>query len=265
MIITDKFVFIHYPKTGGSFVEEVLKKLHKRKHWFRRPPLCQQLMMPNLKKIRGANICNPHGTYEQIPEEHKGKPIVSCMRNPFDRYVSTYEYRNWRQQQSEELEQILRQFPSFPELTFEEYLSFINIFDIKSRVYHELLRVDIGTTAYTFFQFFFKNTEKVFQRLDEAYLNSDEYKKDMPEITFLRNESLNLDLYNILLKFGYPEEDVSFIIHEKMVNVTSRRNARRWHEYYRKESYEYVKWKERFIFRLFPEYMEAPPLFREDV
>jgi len=97
---------------------------------------------------------------------------------------------------------ILKQYPSFPELTFEEYLSFINIFDIKSRIHHDRLKVDIGMISYSFLQFFFREPHRIIQRLDETYLNSDEYKKDMPEITFLRNENLSMDLYNILLKLG---------------------------------------------------------------
>jgi len=211
-------------------------------------------MLPNLKRIHGENVYHPHGTYEQIPDEHKKKPIVSCIRNPFDRYVSTYEYRSWVEQRPGELEMILKQYPSFPELTFEEYLSFINIFDIKSRIHHDRLKVDIGMISYSFLQFFFREPHRIIQGLDETYLNSDEYKKDMPEITFLRNENLNMDLYNILLKLGYRERDVSFIVNEKKVNVTARRKVRPWQEYYRRDLYDYVKFKERFILKLFPEY-----------
>ncbi|GAG45755.1 unnamed protein product, partial [marine sediment metagenome] len=30
MILTDDFVFVHYPKTGGTFVAKVLKELFER-------------------------------------------------------------------------------------------------------------------------------------------------------------------------------------------------------------------------------------------
>jgi hypothetical protein len=254
VIITDKFVFLHYPKTGGSFVTEILKKVHAKKARFRNRPMCQELMMPNLKRIHGAHVYHPHGTYEQIPEEHKAKSIVSCIRNPFDRYVSTYEYQNWLQWHPSQMEEIMKQYPDFPELSFERYLSFINRFDIKSRIHHDRLRIDIGMITYSFLQFFFKEPHRIIEGLDENYLNSNEYKNDMPEIVFIRSENLNLDLYHVLLKFGYRKKDISFIMEERKVNVTKRRRDKRWQEYYCKDLYDYVKFKERFILRLFPEY-----------
>jgi hypothetical protein len=261
LIITDKFVFLHYPKTGGLFITDVLKKVHAKKKWFMKPPMCQELMLPNVKRIYGANVYNQHGAYEQIPEEHRMKPIISCIRNPFDRYVSTFEYRSWLQRQPGELEKIMKQYPAFPELTFEQYLSFINIFDIANRTYSDQLKLDIGVITYSFIQFFFKDPNRIILNLNEAYLNSDKYKDDMPEIIFLRTENLNLDLYNVLLKFGYYKPDISFIMNENKVNVTPHRKTNQnWREYFNRNLYDFVKFKERFILKLFPEYNNEPVL-----
>lgn len=260
MIIADKFVFLHYPKTGGLFIADVLKKLHIRikfKKFFINAPLCKELMLPNVKRIHGANVYNRHGTYDQIPEEYKDRPIISCIRNPFDYYVSIYEFRNWEEWHLIKMPQIKEHFPSFPDLSFKEYLYFYNDFDIKSRIHSDLLNIDIGAMTYSFIQFFFKDPRKIITNLDENYLNSFEYKKDMPEITFLRSENLNAGLYNVLLKLGYNKKDVSFILNAQKVNVTVKRDEKHWEEYYNHNLYDYIKFKERFIFKLFPEYNEA--------
>jgi hypothetical protein len=258
MIVTDKFVFLHYPKTGGSFVAHVLKKIHRRIRYrklFINVPTCRELLLPNVKRIHGAYRYNQHGTYEQIPEEYKALPIISCIRNPFDRYVSTYEFRNWSKKYLAPVHKIIERYPDFPNLNFEQYLSFINIFDIESRVHHDLLKVDIGMITYSFIQFFFRDPQQIIPNLNDEYLASDAYVRDMPEITFLRTENLNRELYDLLLKFGYREDDISFIIKEEKINVTQRREKEKsWKDYYNKDMIEIVRYKERFLFKLFPEY-----------
>jgi hypothetical protein len=246
LIVTDQFVFLHYPKTGGLFVAEVLKKLHTK---------TEELMLPNVKRIHGASVRNQHGTYEQIPQEHRGKPLIACIRNPFDRYVSTYEYRRWLNRTPAELIKIKARFPAYPDLDFSQYLEFINIFDIENRTYGDRLKVDVGVITYSFIQFFFKDPERIILNLNEAYINSDAYKMDIPEIVFLHTENLNRELYEALVKFGHDKKDVSFVLEEKKVNVTSNRKPDKdWKDYYSEELLDYVRFKERFILRLFPEY-----------
>jgi hypothetical protein len=251
MIITDTFVFLHYPKTGGLFVADVLKKVE---------PACRELLTPNLKRIRGSGVFNPHGTYEQIPEADRGKPVVSCIRNPFDRYVSTFEYRQWTKgYPPEEMDLIRADYPRFPDLTFSEYLPFVNKFDIRSRTDHDLLKADIGFITFAFIQFFFRRPHDVFLKLTEDYLDPSVCRGDMAEIEFLRTESLNSGLYRLLRKYGYPEERVSFVRDAGKINATSARDGGKdWPKYYDRARLEYVAYKERFLFKLFPEYRPAP-------
>jgi hypothetical protein len=257
MIITDKFVFLHFPKTGGSFIYAMLKKVHRKiryRKFFINAPRCREILQPNLKRIQGG--CNEHGTYHQIPEKYRSLPIISCVRNPFDRYASTYEYQNWLERDPGELEKIAELYPEFPNLSFERYLPFINMFDIQSRVYHEQLKIDIGMISYAYIQFYFKHPQSIIRNLNEAYIESDTYKNDMPEITFLRTENLNRDLYDVLLKFGYEEDDISFILKEEKIYALPGRekNGKSWKEYYTRDLIEYVRHKERFILKMYPEY-----------
>ncbi len=260
MIITDKFVFIHFPKTGGLFATDMLEKVHQKKslrHFFTGSPLYQNLLHPNVKKIYGANVYRPHGTYDQIPEEHRRKVIVSSIRNPFDRYVSTYEFRVWTKRNPAEMENILRAYPAFPDLTFEQYVKFANVFDISNRTYSSLLKLDIGLVTYMFIQFFFKDPGRVIENLSEDYLRSDAYKDDMACVTFLHSENLNGELCDFLRSLHYREKDITFILNAERKNVTKERKAKKWKDYYSKELFDFVQFKERFILRLFPEYNES--------
>lgn len=71
MIVTDKFVFVHLPRSGGTFVSEVIKKF-----------------FPNAHEI-GYHL--PLGV---LPKEYSHLPVLGAVRNPWDFYVSWY-YHVW--------------------------------------------------------------------------------------------------------------------------------------------------------------------------
>ena len=66
MIVTDKFVFIHFFRTGGTFINELL-----------------------LEHVGGKMLCY-HGHSSIIPNEYKHLPVIGIVRNPWDWYVSVY-------------------------------------------------------------------------------------------------------------------------------------------------------------------------------
>lgn len=72
MILSNKFVFLHLPKTGGSFVREILTQ-HAPQDW-------------------DIELHNNHPTIRDIPATHTHLPMVGLVRNPFDWYVSWYHY-----------------------------------------------------------------------------------------------------------------------------------------------------------------------------
>jgi hypothetical protein len=69
MLITEHFVFVHMPKTGGAFVRE----------------LCRRHLSPIVE-------FELHPTYSQVPPEFAELPALSFIRNPWDWYVSVYHY-----------------------------------------------------------------------------------------------------------------------------------------------------------------------------
>ena len=101
MIITDRFTFVHVPKTGGTFVSSVLFRLyHVRWTWVTH---LISSMKRNLvyKRDYGTFIYNnnKHGTCAEIPPEHLHKPVLMVIRNPYDLYVSQYEFGWWKRKE----------------------------------------------------------------------------------------------------------------------------------------------------------------------
>jgi hypothetical protein len=69
MIVTDKFVFVHLPRTGGTFVSEVIRKF-----------------------FPSAHEIGHHLPRELLPREYSHFPVLGTARNPWDFYVSLYHY-----------------------------------------------------------------------------------------------------------------------------------------------------------------------------
>jgi hypothetical protein len=70
MIITDRFVFLHLHKSGGSFVNRFL-----------------------LEFVPSARQVGYHLPRDYIPDEARELPILGTARNPWDYYVSWYSFQ----------------------------------------------------------------------------------------------------------------------------------------------------------------------------
>src|SRR5918996_3082051 len=69
MIVTDKFVFVHLPRTGGTFVSEVISKF-----------------------FPSAHEIGHHMPRELLAREYSHLPVLGTVRNPWEFYVSLYHY-----------------------------------------------------------------------------------------------------------------------------------------------------------------------------
>jgi hypothetical protein len=69
MIVTDKFVFVHLPRSGGTFVTSVIKKF-----------------------FPSAHEIGHHAPRAFLPKEYSNLPVLCTIRNPWDFYVSFYHY-----------------------------------------------------------------------------------------------------------------------------------------------------------------------------
>jgi hypothetical protein len=71
MIVTDKFVFVHLPRSGGTFVSEVISKF-----------------------FPSAHEVGYHLPRALLPREYSHLPVLGAVRNPWEFYVSWY-YHVW--------------------------------------------------------------------------------------------------------------------------------------------------------------------------
>jgi hypothetical protein len=71
MLVTDKFVFVHLPRSGGTFTSEVIKRF-----------------------FPSAHEIGYHLPRTLLPTEYCHLPVLGAVRNPWDFYVSWY-YHVW--------------------------------------------------------------------------------------------------------------------------------------------------------------------------
>jgi hypothetical protein len=69
MIVTDKFVFVHLPRSGGTFVSGVIRKF-----------------------FPSAHEVGYHLPRSLLPREYSHLPVLGAVRNPWDFYVSWYHH-----------------------------------------------------------------------------------------------------------------------------------------------------------------------------
>jgi len=266
MIITDKFIMIHFPKTGSTFAMQVLDKLHRNEN-SRLHNLLVRMGMRNqcsyenlmLKQTEFVSQDNPpfhqHGRWEQIPEQYKSMPVVSIVREPVNRNISNYEFRWWAKHPVARPEEIYKRFPNFPDLDFVEYLAYQN-FNTHYRDTGVVIPGDIGNQTVQFFQFFSRNPKKSFKMLNDHYIYDDIYREDMPDLTLLKTETINRDLYEFLLANNYREQDIKFILKEERIRPrkTGRLDDESRKNYLTEAIIEDIKLKERYLYKIYSDY-----------
>lgn len=274
MIITDKFVYIHMPKTGGTFVETVLRKIHEQrgdrieKRRADQPPARRPLrefltgqrpVFLDLLNLAGENDWNQHGRAGQIPPEHRHKPILTTLRNPFDRYVSQYEFKWWKTYPTtffQDLDRLKAAYPHYPELSFEEFVRASNDFYLGRASDHFAPEDRLGRHTLQFIAFFFKEPRKV-EDITPAYLKERLYTDDIhPGVYYTFTHDLNRQLHAFLTEMGYPAEEIAFILEQGKIfpKEGGRSEDQKWEKYYTPELKAYVRHRERMLFELFPEF-----------
>lgn len=202
MILTDDFVFIHEPKTGGTFVTEMLSSIYE-------PVTDHGVIKRVLRRMhrRGKkpvlNILK-HGTCSEIPNSHRDKPILATIRNPYDLYVSQYEFAWWKVHPEDycDVQELRKRYPHYPYLTFEEFIELNNTLFLRLKNDRFPPEACLGLQTEQFVRYFFKNPEKVFPAIDEEYIASRKYKADMLPVHFIHTDRLNQELCDFLVRLG---------------------------------------------------------------
>jgi hypothetical protein len=242
MLITSQFVVLNLPKTGSSFVRAVLKRIHRRRRiLLKREPFLVELMMPREGSRLGGK--DQHGTISQIPERYQHLPVMSVVRNPYDKLMSAYLYRWWARRPPMPVNELRRSLPTFPDLTLNQ---FVAMWDIAAgqRLGGEN-PFGIGHQTLQFVRFFFSNPEAALRQFSDEYVEKGTFKEDLGAVTLLRQESLRDDLTRFLGSFGYTETELEICGRHQLVNVTkaSASEGSAWTP----EALKYVAEKERHL------------------
>jgi len=265
LIVTDRFVLLNYPRTGSTFVREVLRTLYGRRDssWDRALQHVlpgrtgfRELLLPiyRTRSARRERRRSQHGCYAQIPQVHRGKPVLSVARHPMDRLVSQYEHRFWRDHPPAEAREIRRRLPSFPDLSFTEFLELQASFGLEAVLQGLQLRADVGSQTVHFLRFYHPHPDEALACLTDEVVDSGRLRLELPVVHFIHLERLAEELRGFLHSVGFEESETEFLVDKPPVNVARERGSRPWREYFSVEQILEFRRRERLLFQVFPEY-----------
>jgi hypothetical protein len=256
MIFTDRFVYLHEPKTGGSFVTEALMRLYGVR-WSRRLRL--EAMLRGQATRNGGPYGSftwhnlKHGTYSQVPPAHAEKTVLATVRGPYEMYVSQYEFGWWRRREMRRhfaaVPDFARRFPRFPDLAFPE---FVELWDAAMGDPDESGR---GAWTRQFIRFYFRQPGQALAWPDDALADPEVRRAAMPRIHFVPTERVRQGLQAFLLEQGYRPQDTEFILGMgKVLPGKGRADHQRWQRYYTPALRDRVRRRERLLLQIFPHF-----------
>jgi hypothetical protein len=271
MIITPDFVYLHLPKTGGTFVATTLMEIHRDRGdlvdtvyssedtqgrpnpYFkslrsRSDGYCIRLMVPNRYQ---------HGVCSDIPLEYRDLPVVASVRNPFDRYVSQFKFGWWKKDFSlfGGLEAVRNDYPTYPDLGFTEFVGFAND---RLLPYREACAdgAVAGLQTQQVIVQYCRKPRSVLRKLDLEYIRSGAHLDDLCPQRFFHQDQLSEELAAFLKDGSYRGDEVETVRTAGRVDPPegARPAHDDWNSYYTPDLKSRVRDLDRFLFAMFPEY-----------
>lgn len=266
MLITDRFVFVHFPKTGGTFVNRMIKTLLS-------PSTISQRVHSARKRYGVSLPIYPYAWQEQkkhafcklIPPEHSNKPIAACMRNPLDLYVSQYKFGWWRDHAEVwfvDLAAAEDEFTLVQEMDFDQFVRATLLYGNWCANMRDGRESDETTGRFSaeWIHFFCREPQTIRDAApDTSAMLARTETLEYP-VHFLLMERLNEDLADFLVSVGHTETEVAFIrTHQRVYPGRQfRPGGDRHQSYYTAELEAEVRRREAFLFARFPEYSAEP-------
>jgi len=209
-----------------------------------------ELMLPEKKPGSGGRFGKPtpHGTISQIPTEYCHLPIVSAIRDPISRYLSAYNYGDWKKndQLPEKHDKICLEFPNFPELSFKDFLLYLNKYYKIGKLIIADEIIEIGPLSHDFLRFFL---EASFFKSNDIQLESwEELNHKIKSITFLKCSNLNNEVYNFLLKNKFEKNNIAHVLEKKPINESKKPII------IAEENMKFIVNQEWLMYKLFPDF-----------
>lgn len=264
MITTSQFNYIHQPKTGGTFVTDVLFQVYELDWTF-----WNRITILTTGKVR---YNTPHGFFlvhsqkhpniYEIPSKYADLIVLTNIRNPLDIYVSQYEFEWWKRKKYlkyyRQVNDFRKRYDKYPHLSFADFL------ELQYEAFYTLEKGNfldekaIGLASKNFLSTYTKDSLKLTMNFKNDMILAEDIRMDyLSKIHFLRTRNLNQDLYNFLKQIGFPEDKLAFILEkEKLLPMgKGRTNEQSWEKYYTPELKVLIIKKDRLLFELFPEFL----------
>jgi hypothetical protein len=262
VLITDKFVFVHFPKTGGMFVDGALKEALVPSRFWRKVHSVRSRLgftVPGVKYKYYSG--SRHAPCSRIPDWATDLPIVGTIRSPYDWYVSDYRFGLWKQPRSlghwwdpRTESELQTELPTWPDISFNQFVYAANRLTSRVRGFSEYpLARTVGLMTKEFLRCFCRDRSAVYDGNEEELLVR--VKQHLYPTTFLRQCRLNHDLSEFLGFLGYPGSILNQIQERDRIypGQATRPPGESWASYYDSDLKEFIRNRERVIFSLFPE------------
>lgn len=201
MFIAESFVFTHPPKTGGSFVNDVLKEV--------------------FGEIGGA--APKHAVRRDIPEQHQDKPVLTLIREPLSYYTSVWRYGwwidrdpgDWKWSRWDE-DWACKKYADYPYLTFTNFVD--AILDIEHRQISPAVRrlapaLPLGQLLLSTLDYACPDpVVALAEQAGEAWCEAEgvaALRRHVADVTFLHTENLQVELRNYLIRQGVPTDQAT--------------------------------------------------------
>ena len=204
MLISKDFVFIHMPKTGGTFVHGIFKKIvqaYKDEHplrWYLNrflyrlgltTPIYQKLIGVKYDEYPNQTVNGQHAGVAYIPKRFKKLPIISVKRDPIEKFISAYYFRWWERFPNLKHEYLTELFPEYPNITISDYFKLVYEHEMK-HFFHKDYREDIGVLSWQFIRMYSRSPLQVYRNIDEDNF-ADVIKEHFYKVDFFEMKNLN--------------------------------------------------------------------------
>lgn len=211
MILTNDFVLINYPKTGSTYMRECIKRMYSESTFmnrlFHKDQVFEELHLPKIYGIKPNAYKDQHGVVSQIPEKYKSEPVITVIRNPLKRVVSSYHFEWWKRHPMYDLSKIEEIYPQYPEV---DLLTFAKMLNHPELTPDNLLRRftnQLGYNTRLFLVFYSNDPEASAEKLLST--NCSILDVIIPNIHFLKQEQLEEDLTAYIA--NHTNKDASLI------------------------------------------------------
>ena len=204
MFLTEKFAFLHIPKTGGTFVHFHLRKIYAKTFLSKCAHSLRSKYGIALPFIRYSYLELPKHTFRRELNRLDGKiSIIACIRNPFDVYISQYKFGWWLQFPDKWFADPQRVVAEFGELSRFDFEAFMKS-TLRYSHWAETTRSSrklLGPLSAEWIRYFVRDPSHCLRCNSDEELVS-KVRAELESVTLLRTETLARDLCNFLRPLG---------------------------------------------------------------